>query len=152
MDARVHKAQSGLTIMIFVVLMQHGVSSDPSYIEASALMIRKRLLNPDLLSPVERKRIAPRLKHFPIETEVLFQPAYETNYTTMEVIAQDRPGLLHQVANALLACKVRLLNARISTFGERAEDIFLIHDRDGSQLASQNQKDCLSRTIREGLP
>jgi len=151
-DARVHKAQSGLTIMIFVVLMQPGVSIDDSYIEASALKIRKRLLSPTPKLQIERKRIAPRLKHFPIETEVLFKPNHESQYTTMEVIAQDRPGLLHQVANALLACKVHLLNARVSTFGEKAEDIFLIHDRDGGELTSQSQKDCLSRAIREGLP
>ena len=54
--------------------------------------------------------------------------------TIMVVTAQDRPGLLHQVARALIECKTHLVSAKISTFGERVEDIFYITDLDGQPI------------------
>ena len=92
------------------------------------------------------------MKHFPIATEIKFHNNPDHRHTVMEVTAQDRPGLLHQVANALVHCKARLVNARVSTFGEKAEDVFLLHDRDGGEIRSKSQKDCLAAKIREALP
>ena len=151
-DARVHKTYSGLTIMIFIVFMPTNITIDNALLDSSAINIRERLLNPKLPFHSPPKHIVPRLKHFPIETEVVFQQSPNKPYTIMEVTAQDRPGLLHQVANALLHCKVQLLNARVSTFGERAEDIFVLRERNGGKLTSQEQKDCLVRAILKGLP
>ena len=151
-DARVHKTYSGLTIMIFVVFMPTNITIDNALLDSSAIKIRERLLNPNLPLPSPPKNMVPRLKHFPIETEVIFPQSPNKPYTIMEVTAQDRPGLLHQVANALLHCKVQLLNARVSTFGERAEDIFVLRERNGGKLTSQEQKDCLVRAILKGLP
>ena len=70
----------------------------------------------------------------------------------MEVIAQDRPGLLLGVAKALLSCKIRLVNAKVGTFGERAEDIFFITDRDGGPVTNASQKTCITEQIRAALP
>ena len=92
------------------------------------------------------------MKHFPITTEIKFHNDPDRRHTVMEVIAQDRPGLLHQVANALVHCKARLVNARVSTFGEKAEDVFLLHDRDGGEIRSKTQKDCLAAKIQQALP
>ncbi|MBK6658472.1 MAG: hypothetical protein IPG43_10155 [Proteobacteria bacterium] len=47
----------------------------------------------------------------------------------MEVIAVDRPGLLSAIGDAMDQCGVSLVDARIATFGERAEDYFYITDR-----------------------
>jgi [protein-PII] uridylyltransferase len=47
----------------------------------------------------------------------------------MEVIAVDRPGLLSDIGSAMDKCGVSLVDARIATFGERAEDYFYITDR-----------------------
>ena len=92
------------------------------------------------------------MKHFPISTEVKFHSDPDRRHTVMEVTAQDRPGLLHQVANALVECKARLVNARVSTFGEKAEDVFLLHDHDGGEIRSKSQKERLAMKIRQALP
>jgi [protein-PII] uridylyltransferase len=65
----------------------------------------------------------------------------------MEVTAQDRPGLLYQVALALKLCRVNLVAAKVATYGERAEDIFFINSRDGQPLADKAQLDCLETEI-----
>jgi [protein-PII] uridylyltransferase len=151
-DARVHKTRTGLVMMIFVVLMRSNVSIGEDQLATSSLRIRKQLLNPRPKKKSQKQRLAPKMKHFPIATEIKFHNDPDRRHTVMEVIAQDRPGLLHQVANALVHCKARLVNARVSTFGEKAEDVFLLHDRDGGEIRSKTQKDCLAAKIRQALP
>ena len=90
------------------------------------------------------------MKQFPIETRVRFDST-QSAHTVMEVIAQDQPGLLHRVARCLWICKVKLVTAKIATFGERAEDIFIITDRDGNPVNDVRTRDCLSSRIHDAL-
>jgi [protein-PII] uridylyltransferase len=115
-------------------------------LEQLAQAMREQLLAPqpgrDFL-----KSVMPRtLKHFPIATRVNFSLAHNGTQTIMEVMAQDRPGLLHQVALALQHCQARLVTAKIATYGERAEDVFFITGRDGLVLSEASQ-DCLQTEI-----
>lgn len=151
-DARVHKTRSGLVMMIFVVLMESNVLINEDQLATSTLRIKKQLLEPQQKKRSQKRRLAPKMKHFPIATEIKFHSDPNRRHTIMEVTAQDRPGLLQQVANALVECKVRLVNARVSTFGEKAEDVFLLHDYDGGEIRSKSQKERLAMKIRQALP
>ncbi len=74
----------------------------------------------------------------------------EEGRTVLEIAATDRPGLLSAIAEALVACQVRLIDARVATFGQRIEDVFQIVDASGDVLdvdARQN----LERALRERL-
>ena len=46
------------------------------------------------------------------------------------LVAADRPGLLYTVANTLAEHGANLQTAKITTLGERAEDVFLISGGD----------------------
>jgi [protein-PII] uridylyltransferase len=87
------------------------------------------------------------LKHFPITTRVSFNPSPNGAQTILEIVAQDRPGLLHQVGLALQHCQARLVTAKIATYGERAEDYFFITNRNGDSVNESEQLDCLKREI-----
>ncbi|MDH3466880.1 MAG: hypothetical protein OES26_13410, partial [Gammaproteobacteria bacterium] len=114
--------------------------------------LRRQLLEPHPLGGGTVTLTLPRtLKHFPIDTRVTFSDPADAQYTTMEVMAQDRPGLLYHVSKALLHCKVRLLSAKITTFGERAEDVFFIVDRDGELVSDAKQRECLTASIHAAL-
>src|SRR5207253_4794659 len=91
------------------------------------------------------------LKHFPIDISVTFSLSANGQSTVMEVVAQDRPGLLYQVALALAACKVRLVTAKIATFGERAEDIFFVVTPDGKLIDDPGLQQMLKKEIVERL-
>ena len=69
----------------------------------------------------------------------------------MEVIARDQPGLLHKVAACLRDHRVAMINARIATFGERAEDVFFITDRDGQPIEDADRLDKLATAICAAL-
>jgi [protein-PII] uridylyltransferase len=65
----------------------------------------------------------------------------------MEVVTRDQPGVLARIAMALVECKAQVLNAKIATFGERAEDIFYITDENNRPIESAEQLNKLRETI-----
>jgi [protein-PII] uridylyltransferase len=148
MDARIHTTRFGFALDTFVVL-DHAMQpvSNVRALKQLAQAMREQLLAPqpgrDFL-----KTVMPRtLKHFPIATHVGFSDSLNGTQTIMEVTAQDRPGLLHQVALALQHCEVQLVTAKIATYGERAEDIFFLTGRDGRVLTNAVQVECLKREM-----
>ena len=54
--------------------------------------------------------------------------------SVLEVIAPDRPGLLTIIGQVFFRHKLRLHNAKISTLGERVEDVFFITDRNDQMI------------------
>ena len=55
----------------------------------------------------------------------------------LSLIAADRPGLLYTVADILAQHRANLQTAKITTLGERAEDVFLISGGDLRESASR---------------
>ncbi|MHB8744616.1 MAG: [protein-PII] uridylyltransferase, partial [Sulfuricaulis sp.] len=82
---------------------------------------------------------------------VTFSPSPKGQLTIMEVTAQDRPGLLYQVALALKECRANLMAAKVATYGERAEDIFFINDHSRQPLTDPEQLRCLENEIIQRL-
>tara|TARA_A100001037_G_scaffold52923_1_gene44904 strand:- start:209 stop:2830 length:2622 start_codon:yes stop_codon:yes gene_type:complete len=152
-DARVHRLSSNLVIMIFVILTANNEAAQQFRSDTVIERLRANLLTKDWEPPARRVRVPRALKHFPIETTVQFSESEtEDGPTVMEVVAQDRPGLLLQVAKALLSCKIHLANAKVGTFGARAEDIFYVTDRDGLPIKDMAQRELIADQIRSALP
>ena len=80
----------------------------------------------DAIKPARRSQ--PRhLRHFRIVPQVGFDTlAIGNGRTMLSLVCTDRPGLLADVAQALRTQSLRVHDARIATFGERAEDVFQI--------------------------
>ena len=151
-DARVHKVRCGLVIMVFVVLNRYINDRLTLSSQEMAKRMKEQILNPQPGKDPKQARLPRTLRHFQIDTIVRFTDRPNSDDTVLEVIAQDRPGLLHQVAKAFLQCKIHLVSAKVSTFGERAEDIFYITDRDGHRVDKSTSRDQISRQIRSALP
>ncbi len=151
LDARIHPTRTGLSLLVFV-----ASDSDHSAGNRKWLLETMGQLRENLLTPIGKyrpaRRILPRiLRQFEVETRVSFNDVPGQGYTVMEVVANDRPGLLYHVALALYECKVKLVSAKVSTVGERAEDTFFITDRDGKPVNTAEQRDCLSQRLRGSL-
>ena len=69
----------------------------------------------------------------------------------MELFTADRPGILSRVAQALMDSDADLQNAKITTVGERVEDIFFITDSEGQAITDQHCLDELRQLIIETL-
>ncbi|MDA8364970.1 MAG: [protein-PII] uridylyltransferase [Gammaproteobacteria bacterium] len=151
-DARIHTTGFGFALDTFVALDHAGNAvTDPAQLVQLEAALRKQLLEPKPGRDLRSTRLPRVLRHFRIATRVSFATAPNGQQTMMEVVAQDRPGLLYQVALALQHCRARLVTAKVATYGERAEDIFYIVDRDGQAITDRKRQDCLDAGIRERL-
>jgi len=147
-DARIHTLRNGFALDTFMVLDQAGQPvSDPRALEHLRQALRAQLIDPRPGRDLRNLPLSRALKQFPIETRVQFAPAAKGPVTIMEVVAQDRPGLLYQVALALAHCRVRLVTAKIATYGERAEDVFFLLTRGDSPRMEAEQMKCLEAEI-----
>lgn len=88
---------------------------------------------------ITRKRPR-RARMFKTPTRLEFVIDMTRRRTVMEMTAADRPGLLSQVGDALRSCGVALQTAKITTVGERAENVFFLTNPRGRSLSDE---DCL---------
>ncbi|GAB3727531.1 [protein-PII] uridylyltransferase [Luteimonas pelagia] len=100
----------------------------------------------DLAAIRPARRTQPRhLRHFRIAPQIAFtavggDDANRRGRTVLSLVCTDRPGLLAEVAQALRGERLRVHDARIATFGERAEDVFQITDERDQPLDEHRQQ------------
>ncbi len=68
-----------------------------------------------------------------VETKVRIDDVSSAEMTILDLITQDRPGLLHTIADALHRAGVSIEVARIATEGNRATDAFYLRDLTGAR-------------------
>jgi len=85
------------------------------------------------LRPV-RHLIPQQLKHFRFAPRIEFVQQALSRPTVLNLTAPDRPGLLADIAYVLYQHHLQVHDARIATFGERAEDQFRLTDQQGQAL------------------
>ena len=81
-------------------------------------------------APLAVSRRAPRqMRVFKTATQIAISVDERNRRSVLELTAGDRPGLLCDVGKVLWEERVELHAAKISTLGERAEDVFYLTDR-----------------------
>jgi [protein-PII] uridylyltransferase len=83
-----------------------------------------------------------------VPTQVSFDNTCSSHSTLLELITQDRPGLLYQVASTLseLGCNIEV--ALIDTEGQRAVDVFYV-TANGAKLDHQQQGELRQALLEE---
>jgi [protein-PII] uridylyltransferase len=147
-DARILASKDGYALDTYVALDESGKPvTDQFRINDLMKRLQTRLREPEMELPKPMQQVARQTKAFTVQTEVQFWIDKNNQRTAMQVTARDRPGLLSRIARALLDCNVLLQNAKVATFGERAEDIFFITDKDGAPISDEAIHTCLRETI-----
>jgi [protein-PII] uridylyltransferase len=152
-DARIPASANKMSYYTFVVLESNGqpVGDRPIRIEQIRSTLLKRM-QPNTKQVTTNQRRVPRLlKQFKLKTEVILRTDASGEHTILEVIAADRPGLLSIIANIFVDLDISLLNARITTLGERVEDLFHITDQEGKPITTEENQAVLQRRIRDEL-
>lgn len=151
-DARIIETPGGFALNTYLVLDEEGNPVGEGYRSTEILTrLRDGLQNPDDEIPLVT-RPAPRIfRHFSVPTAVDFEDDQTNERTIMQLVTADRPGLLATVGQIFLDCGVILHNARISTFGVRAEDVFYVTDRNGHPLNAETHQQCLREKLQTQL-
>ncbi|MDP2619377.1 MAG: [protein-PII] uridylyltransferase [Hyphomicrobiales bacterium] len=92
-----------------------------------------------------------RLKAFQVEPQVFINNGWSETFTAIEVNGLDRPGLLYALTTALARLNLNIASARITTYGERAVDVFYVTDLTGHKIDSQARQATITRRLIEAL-
>jgi len=147
-DAKIHTTAHGYALDSFVVLdvlNRDNAREMVPYIEHE---LEQRLIlqaPPEVPSP---GRLSRQVKHFPIKPEAEIRGDEKGTHFILTLVAADRPGLLYTVANTLARRGADLHTAKITTLGERAEDVFLIS---GGDLRESTNRIRLETELMEQL-
>jgi [protein-PII] uridylyltransferase len=84
---------------------------------------------------------------FTVEPDVIINNALSDQFTVIEVAGRDRPGLLYELTSTLSNLLLDITSAHITTFGEKAVDVFYVTDLTGKKVVSDTRQE----TIRKRL-
>jgi [protein-PII] uridylyltransferase len=147
-DAKIHTTTHGYALDSFVVLNVAPHENDRDMIAYIEHELSDRLARQAPPEAPSAGRLSRQVKHFPIKAEAEIQPDDKGTHFVLTLTAADRPGLLYTVANTIAEHGANLHTAKISTLGERAEDVFLIS---GGDLADSSRRIQLETDLMERL-
>ncbi|WP_156302340.1 [protein-PII] uridylyltransferase [Methylogaea oryzae] len=148
LDARLITTSHGYVLISYQVLEQNNAPiENPLRQTEIADRLRASLLHPTDQAMRVARRQPSQVKHFAVRTQVYFHDDAQARHTVMELLATDQPGLLSKVGQAFTRHGIRVLNAKVSTIGSRAEDVFHITDRDGKPLATEAARQALHASL-----
>lgn len=101
---------------------------------------------PEHIAQKAQKR--PRLKAFTLETSILVDNNSSNQFTVIEASGLDRPGLLYDLTREISDLNLNIASAHVSTFGERAVDVFYVTDLLGHKIANPAREAAIRRRLR----
>ncbi len=152
-DANIHTADNGLCLNTYVVLNDDGspLTREAGKREKILDELRRALKNPADYPNVVKRRTSRRLRQLTRATEVKIRNPRGAGYTELTIVASDRPGLLATIGLLFHELGLSVLSARITTLGERIDDVFDIVDENGKPIRDRERIYLLENTLRQRL-
>jgi [protein-PII] uridylyltransferase len=98
-----------------------------------------------------RKKQAEKTKTFTLPFDVTIDNEVSSRHTVIEISGLDRPGLLYELTTALGRLNLNIASAHITTYGEKAVDVFYVTDLTGSKITVTSRQNALRRALLEVL-
>jgi [protein-PII] uridylyltransferase len=150
LEARIQTMDSGVAMNSFFVLEVDGQHIDPDR-QREILEILEYELQ-DQPSTTPRTRPLPRrLQQFSSNSDIQITQDEKNQLTLLRIKSMDRPGLLSLIAWVLAEQELRILNAKITTLGAMADDVFTVTDAEGKALEDEEQQQALISALLQKL-
>lgn len=153
-DAKVFTTDDGMALdMFWVQDADGGAFDDDEKLARTVGLLEQALAGEIRLDKVLRaKRSLPkRTEVFRVEPRVLIDNRASRRYTIVEINGRDRPGLLYDITRGLTELGLSIVTALISTYGERAVDVFYVKDRFGLKISAESQVERLKVRLLTAL-
>lgn len=152
-DANIHTADNGLCLNTYVVLDDDG---DPLARDGRARgrigdTLRAALKDPATFPSAVKRRTSRRLRQLTRATEVRLRNRRGTRHSELTIVASDRAGLLATIGLLFHELGISVLSARITTLGERIDDVFDIVGENGKAIRDRERIYTLENTLRQRL-
>jgi [protein-PII] uridylyltransferase len=130
-DARIYNSGSGFTLDTFFVLDSEGqlIGDNPQRVEHIKSFLADYINHPDKYLDAIHRRTPRQMRLFSIPTRTTIFTDVAGGHSVLEVISPDRPGLLARIGKIFYDFDIHLQTAKITTLGERVEDVFFITDK-----------------------
>jgi [protein-PII] uridylyltransferase len=132
----------------FQVLEQSGEAINDLYREVHiCTALRQGLITKQVKGSKNIHKQSRQARHFPIETSITFLEDPSNEHTIIELVTTDRAGLLSTVGRAFTELDIQLHDAKITTIGSRAEDMFYVTDQQSQAITDDNAKERIRTTM-----
>jgi [protein-PII] uridylyltransferase len=81
-----------------------------------------------------------RIRRFPVPARVLLSNNISKTHSVIEVNGRDFPGFLHKITRCMVDLGLQIQSSSISTYGERAVDVFYVKDIFGLQILNEKRQ------------
>jgi [protein-PII] uridylyltransferase len=149
-DAKIISTKTGYTVNTFVVLDSRNKPLRERFYTKEMSQDLVDRLEKDNICELPEPKIARHMKKFKVALRVNFIKIHSKNRTMIEIIALDRPGLLSNIAQVFQQAQINIHSAKITTFGEKADDVFTISSADNDALTIQEQE-ALALRLKEEI-
>lgn len=136
MNASIATGKSGYCYDSFIVMTHPDEKLDDarvSHIRSRLTAVMEERAVPKRRS---RRRISRQLKQFKVATRITIDNIEERDLFRLEIVTADRPGLLALISTVFVEFDIELHQARITTLGERADDVFVVSSEDPQAFIS----------------
>lgn len=143
-DARIFTMTNGMALDVFSVQDAAGGGAFESGDKLAKLSVMIEKVLSGQLKPLNdlstrRTTQASRTRVFHVPPRVLIDNNASTTHTVIEVNGRDRPGLLYDLTRALSNLTLQISSAKVSTFGEKAIDVFYVKDVFGLKVTHEGK-------------
>ena len=99
------------------------------------------------LEIIRAKSMPARMGAFQVPPRVLIDNKASTNNTVIEINGRDRPGFLRDVTSTLTSLGLQISSAHVTTYGERAVDVFYVKDVFGLKVEQESKRKLIEEKL-----
>ena len=154
-DAKIFTLANGMALDTFWIQDLEGKPFDgPQRLARLAARVEISLSNRlDIARELDSQRNSwpKRDRVFTVQPRVLIDNTASDTYTVLEVNGRDRPGFLHIVTRALTRLNLQIQSAHITTYGERAVDVFYVKDVFGLKVVHADKLKQVATEVEKSI-
>jgi [protein-PII] uridylyltransferase len=153
-DAKIFTTPQGMAIDTFWLQDDDGNAFDQApRLAKLSVQIERALAGRMKRDEAEAARtfVPARTRVFSVPPRVMIDNQASATHTVIEVNGRDRSGFLYLVTRALYGLALQISTAKISTYGERAVDVFYVKDGFGMKITHEGRLKKIRETLLDAI-
>ena len=154
MGAQIFTTTDGMALDTILIQREFSTEDDETrraerVTEIIRMALQGKLRLKDAVASATQQRS--RLKAFSVAPRVIVDNQSSNRFTVIEINGLDRIGLLYNLTEALFHLSLNIASAHITTFGEKAIDVFYVTDLTGDKILNPARHAQIERELMKVL-